>query len=93
MTWRACVTWPYSTQGSSDPLHPAPPSLTFAHGTPLAKLNDRSAIRTLVSEGGRPQIPAEAWLRIAQCSTEMLGAGAARGGALNLHGVTLAAQL
>jgi hypothetical protein len=46
----------------------------FSIGTPLATLNSRSTFVTL-NEVGRPPQPAEAWLRVAEVSIELLRGG------------------
>jgi len=48
----------------------------FSHGTPLAKLSSRSTFVTLNEAGGRAPKPAEAWLRVAECSSELPDADA-----------------
>jgi hypothetical protein len=48
----------------------------FSIGTPLANLNSRSTFVTL-NEVGRPPQPAEAWLRVAEVSNELLRGGGA----------------
>jgi len=100
MTWRACRTRP-CTQEPGHPLRVGHgqgpgqgPSPSSSYRNPLlAQLNNAfRTFRTRSDERGRPQMPAEAWLRVTECPDESLGGGGAtRGGAV--HGVPSEAQL